>query len=93
MAEVAWSISALDDLEAICQYIERDSPRQAVLFAERVFGAVGRLAGFPRSGRIVPELSRDDVREIIFDRYRVIYRLSGERVEVIMVHHAMRQLP
>jgi plasmid stabilization system protein ParE len=33
---------------------------------------------FPRSGRVVPELSRDDVRELIVGDYRIVYRLDND---------------
>jgi len=31
----------------------------------------------------VPELGRDDVREVLVQRYRVVYRVSTERLEVL----------
>jgi plasmid stabilization system protein ParE len=51
-----------------------------------------RLSQFPRSGRIVPELGRDDIREVIVQSYRVIYRLRGDEVEILTVHHSARRL-
>jgi toxin ParE1/3/4 len=54
MAEVIWSPSALDDVDAIAEYIARDSVDQAALFATRLIEATDRLADFPGSGRIIP---------------------------------------
>jgi len=93
MAEVRWTDQALDDLDAICAFIARDAPRSADALAERVTRSIARLAAFPRSGRIVPERRQDDIREIIVQRYRVIYRLRGELVEIVTVHHGARRLP
>ncbi len=87
MAEVIWTAPALEDLEAICSYIARDSPRRADLLAQRVFQATDRLTLFPRSGRVVPELGCDDVREIIFESYRIVYQIVEERVEIV-AHNA-----
>ncbi|MGH2586336.1 MAG: type II toxin-antitoxin system RelE/ParE family toxin [Dehalococcoidia bacterium] len=50
------------------------------------------LAIFPASGRIVPEIDQDNVREVIVGAYRVIYRLRGSEARIIMVHHAARLL-
>jgi len=92
VGQVIWSPQALDDVDAICVYIARDAPRYAEMFARGVFAATDRLADFPRSGRVVPELEREDYREIVFQSHRVVYRLQGEVVEVITVHHGARPL-
>jgi toxin ParE1/3/4 len=92
MAEVAWTLQALDDLEAICLFIARDSPEMAGVFADRAFHAADRLADFPHSGRTVPEIGDESIREIILGSYRLIYRTRGEAVEIVTVHHGARRL-
>lgn len=47
---------------------------------------------FPESGRIVPELGRADVRELLEVPYRVIYRVASDAIEVLAVVHARQQL-
>ena len=49
MVRINWTSQALDDLEAICEFIARDAPRYAQLFANRVFEVVERLRNFPLS--------------------------------------------
>jgi plasmid stabilization system protein ParE len=39
----------------------------------------------------VPELNRDEIREILFGEYRVIYRLDPRRIVVLTVRHGRRQ--
>lgn len=46
----------------------------------------------PRSGRVVPELGRDDIREIFVQSYRIIYRARPDTVEILTVHHGARVL-
>jgi addiction module RelE/StbE family toxin len=96
MAQIRWTEQALDDLDAACDYIARDAPRAADELAARVTRSVARLSDFPRSGRIVPELERerDDIREIIVGRYRIMYRLRTDldAVEVVAVHHGAQLL-
>jgi toxin ParE1/3/4 len=84
---VIWSPQALADLEATCQFIQRDSPRQAQLFAQRVIATIHRLALFPRSGRIVPEFGLVEYREVPVGSYRLIYRVEGEEVYILTIHH------
>jgi len=92
VVRVSWTDQALEDLDAICLFIARDAPRYAEIFADRVFGAVERLENFPHSGRVVPEIGRKDIREIIFGNYRIIYRLLSDEVEILAVHHGARHL-
>jgi len=92
MAEVRWTPQALDDLEAICLFIARDTFRIAAVFADRAFRATERLAEHPRSGGVVPELNINDVREIILGNYRLIYRIREDEVHIVTVHHGARLL-
>ncbi|HLH22915.1 MAG TPA: type II toxin-antitoxin system RelE/ParE family toxin [Chloroflexota bacterium] len=92
MARVTWTDQALDDLDSICLFIARDAPRYAELFAGRVFRATEWLAQFPQSGRVVPELGRSDIREVVVQNYRVIYRLLPDEVQSLTVHHGARLL-
>ena len=77
-------------LELFANYIAHDSSRYAHLFASKVFNSVLRLEDFPMSGRIVPEIEQEDIREIILGNYRIIYRISGENVYILTVYHSAR---
>jgi plasmid stabilization system protein ParE len=52
-----------------------------------------RTAGAPMAGRRVPELGRDDIREVFKRTYRVVYRVPGDRIEVLMVFEGHRLFP
>lgn len=93
MATVTWTAQALDDLEAVCLYLARDAPHVAHVFAARSFHATDRLAEFPLSGRVVPEVGRADIREVFVYSYRIIYRYTGDVVAILTVHHGARLLP
>lgn len=62
------------------------------MFADRAFHATDRLAELPRSGRIVPELEIENIREIILGNYRLIYRVREDQVQILTVHHGARLL-
>jgi toxin ParE1/3/4 len=71
VARVRWSNQALADLEAIGDFIARDAPSMAQVFVERVFAAIAHLEAFPRSGRVVPEIGQEDIREmVVFQKWR-----------------------
>jgi plasmid stabilization system protein ParE len=90
MGQVIWAPSALKDVEAIAEYIARDSPEQAALFVTRVLEATDRLADFPKSGRIIPEIASDCCREIIYGAFRIMYRLERDEVWITAVVHGAR---
>ena len=92
MAEVRWTPQAADDLEAIADFIAGDSPQYARLFTMDVLAAVERLADFPNSGRVVPELKDPAIREILLGSYRIVYRVKGDLVELLTVYHGARVL-
>ena len=81
MAEVKkiiWSLNSIKNLEEISEYISKNSPLYAPVFIQKIMRSVGRLKKFPRSGRIVPEFSNKNIREIIFHNYRIVYRLKND---------------
>ena len=92
MTRVIWTRQAIEDVEAIKAYVARDSVRYASLLAERIVAAVGRLESFPESGRVVPEVGDETLREVVYGAYRIVYRVQPDSVEVVAVHHAARLL-
>jgi len=91
--KVVWSPLALERVEAIADYIAVDNVDAARVFLIDIFAAVGRLRSFPQSGRAVPEVNRSDIREIIFNKYRVIYRVGRQQVSILTVRHGKQRLP
>lgn len=90
MGQVVWSRSALDDIDAIADYIARDSIDQAALFAVRLIEATDRLADFPESGRVIPEMADSSRREIFVGSYRIMYLLEVDSVWITGVVHGAR---
>lgn len=90
--KIQWTDPASDDVVAIRDYISRDSDHYAQQFASRIIEIVDELADFPRRGRHVPESDDPDVRELLFQNYRIMYRVEPERVLVLAVVHGARDL-
>ena len=56
MARVIWTEPALNDLDAIADYIAIENPVAAAQLVQRVFEHVEQLEAHPESGRRPPEL-------------------------------------
>ncbi|WHZ17677.1 MAG: Death on curing protein, Doc toxin [Nitrospira sp.] len=85
-----WTRRALADVQAIKQFIAKDSPHAAKLVTQRLVAAVDRLILFPQSGRIVPELADPQIREVVQGSYRIVYRLIEKQVHILTIHHTAR---
>ena len=86
---ITWSEPALADLEAIYDFIARDSSHYATRFARRLLEAVERLAALPMLGRMVPE-GDGRHREVFEPPYRIIYRVENDVVHIIRLVHGAR---
>lgn len=87
---IAWSDRALSDLDEIGDFIAQDDPLAADQWVMNLIGVAEKAARIPQAGRRVPELARDDVREMFLRTYRVVYRLTVDRVEILTIfegHH------
>jgi plasmid stabilization system protein ParE len=82
--KIDWTELALDRVDEIAQHIAADDREAAIRWTVGLFKAVDRLAKFPESGRIVPELAARRTRELIYGAYRVFYRV-GSTVQVLSV--------
>lgn len=92
MAEIIWTEPALQELDAIAEYIALDKPQAASDLAEAVFKKTDRLADFPKSGRVPPELPGSVYKEVVVPPCRIFYRVEGERVFSLYVMREERQL-
>jgi len=93
MGKVVWSPVARADLDAIADYIAKDSPARAAVFVDRLIEAAERLAEFPRSGRLIPEIGDPDSREILLGPYRIMHHIEGDAVIVVAIVHGARRWP
>lgn len=65
--------SALSDLQEIkTYYLEQGVPDIGQKFVNAILKNVQRLRDHPDSGRKVPELNQDHIREIIHPPFRVV---------------------
>jgi toxin ParE1/3/4 len=92
MAEIIWTQQALDDLKNIGDFVERSSPHYAEMLLTKLYYGVVQLEDFPMSGRKVPEMRNDSLRELIMEGYRVVYEVTEVSVHVIAVIHGRQSM-
>lgn len=85
MAEIIWTEPALNDLDAIADYIALENPGAASALVRRVFKHVDQLEAHPESGSKPLELRRSRYRQIIEPPCRVFYRYDGEKIFILYV--------
>lgn len=77
--KIIWTERSAHALEAIGAYIAQDNPEAATRWLARLIARAEKAAVIPHGGRIVPELGRDDVREVFVRTYRIVYRSRTTR--------------
>ena len=90
---VHWTNNAIANLIDIYEYIAHDSPVYAKRVTDMMTRRSEQIAYFPMSGRIVPEYDADDIREIIENPYRIIYRIKPNQIDVLAIIHCSQHLP
>ena len=91
--ELRWSREALERLSEVEEFIARDNPARAVSFVDEIIDHIeATLPANPRLGRTVPELSRPDIRELLYRNYRIVYRAGDRRIDILTVFEGHRQL-
>ncbi|MBI5789802.1 MAG: type II toxin-antitoxin system RelE/ParE family toxin [Candidatus Schekmanbacteria bacterium] len=88
---VRWTSIAREDLKAIHDYIARDSSLYAKKVAQEIVEKSEKLNIFPKIGRIVPEITNSNIREIIIYSYRLIYEIFSDRIEILALIHTKRK--
>ncbi|HLM67186.1 MAG TPA: type II toxin-antitoxin system RelE/ParE family toxin [Longimicrobium sp.] len=86
-----WLQRALDDSVDAAAYIAADRPGVASSWREGLIDVADRIAAFPESGRMVPELESPQMRELLYTSFRVIYVLAKPPV-IVAVRHSRRLL-
>ena len=84
---------ALRDLDDILAFIAERYPTVSMLFENRLRAATRRINAWPNSAPEIVERPGVRVLPLIPYPYRLFYRVTGERVEVLHIYHASRQQP
>lgn len=91
--KVRWSLPAAEDLERICERIERDNPDAARRVARTIYDRCADLKDFPHLGR--PSSRMTGRRELVFSPlpYIVVYQVTEHAVEISRIFHGAQDWP
>lgn len=87
---IEWTEPAL--LESIRDFIKRNSEKYAARFVEKIIAAAESLEKLPKAGRRVPESEDENIRELLFQNYRIMYRAETKRILRLTIIHGARDL-
>ena len=82
----------MQQLDAIAEYIALDNPTAARQIVQTILEKAERLAHYPHSGRIPPELPNSVYQELVVPPCRIFYRLDETKVLILYVQREERQL-
>lgn len=92
--KVQWSPLVLEQAEEAMDFIAAEGrPGAAAAWLDGLYERVRNLVPFPEQGRVVPEVGRKEIREIQYQGFRVLYRVSPGTVGILSVRHGRRELP
>jgi toxin ParE1/3/4 len=83
--KIFWTKEALLRLQEIEEYISRDNPISAIEFVDKLITIAETIIDNPRKGRIVPELSLENIRELLYQNYRIVYLVKKNSVDILTV--------
>ena len=87
---VVWAESAQGALDEVISYIATDSRANAARVLERALTTARNLSALADRGRVVPEINHSAIREVFVFRYRMMYRVEADRVEIVAFVHGAR---
>ena len=86
--KVYWTATAERHLDMIYEYIAQGSKIYALRTINNITNKSIQIGQFPFSGRKVPEYNMDQIREIFFGPYRIIYHIKSEQIDILAVIHS-----
>jgi len=93
MVKVNWTRQAIENIYEISEYFNHQPKQFAEQLTNKIFEKAKNLEQFPQMGRVVPEIGRSDIRELIFKNYRIIYHLiTNTQINILAVHNSFRPL-
>lgn len=87
MKTLLWTETAKRDLQQIYNYIRTDSVYYANRFVDGLIEKAETVNIFPGSGRVVPEIGKENIREVFYHSYRIMYEIANEYIYITQISH------
>ena len=92
-AKITFAASAIKDLEDLQAYYSAEGvPEVGVRLTEEIIARVESLSTHPLRGRVVPEFCVEQLREIIYPPFRIVYRHDRNKVRIVRIWRSERLL-
>lgn len=91
--KIIWSPLSVERLADISGYIADNNHEASIKWVESVFQIIEQLEQYPESGRVVSEINKSNIRELIFRDYRIIYKIHQEEIYILTIRHFKQILP
>ena len=91
--KITWSPLSFERLEDIYEFIANEDSSAANKLIKRIFLRVESLSKYPERGRKVPEVNRNEIREIFEGEYRIIYKIEPKKILVLTIRNFKQLLP
>lgn len=94
MVKIKWTDKAVRHLEAIYEYIAKDSKIYAKRYVKSLIDSTETLKRMPECGRKVPEFDNVAFREIFYRNHRIVYRLTdiNKHIDILAVVHVAQDM-
>jgi toxin ParE1/3/4 len=93
VVKIIFSKIAKSDLREIVNYIKRDSVKYAFLELKKIEAAIDKLKNQPLLGRTLKELPDEEMKELVFQNYRIVYQIiSRTEINILTIHHHARSI-
>ncbi len=93
--KVIWTKNAEFDLELIIEYIKINSINTAKKIFFEIKQESNKLHTLPQRKKVIPEFQKIGIvkyREMIYKRWRIIYKIDDEKVYILIVVDSSRNL-
>lgn len=91
--KIIWSPLAAERLEKVYDFIAQDNISAAQKMVSRIIKKVDALSKNPERGRKVPEVNREEIREVFEGECRIIYRIELKKIHILTVRNFKQILP
>lgn len=91
--KIVWSPLSSERLESVYDFIATEYPIAAMNLINRIFKKVESLSKYPERGRRVPEINRNDIRELFESGYRIIYKMEKKKILILTIRNFKQLLP
>lgn len=80
-----WTKEAILRLQDIEEFISKDNPIAAREFIDNLISIAETIVDHPEKGRVVPELSLENIRELLHKNYRIVYLVKKKSIDILTV--------